>query len=595
MGQPNAPLRTSIVLLGALCSAGIASAASPAGLSGEILGQVKNAAGIAQMGANVYLYNRYDELVRRGLTTEQGRFAFDSLVPDLYSIRVVLASFVPAERRNIAVLPNSENRLDINLASVLSTVDLAPAATIRGTLMTDDWKWVLRSSQSTRSIMRFAPETGAMGERSQERSVAAFSNTTGVVRLSAGDGQSFTRGAQQDLGTAFALATSLAGSSRVQFSGNVGYTGASTLPGAGFRTSYSRTGDNSSSEVAITMHQLYLMPRSGAGITMGTDGAPPLRTMSVAFVDKFDVADHVRLDYGFDFQSVSYLDRMNYASPFIRATYDAGSQGRVRVGYSSGAPPVELLARDGETSGGLDQNLAALALMPRVSLSNSHVAVERTQNYEVGYERAEGTRTYSVAAYSESVSNAGFLLSGPTTSLPAGDLLPDLSSNGSIFNAGSYHRVGYSAAVRQAVGDHMELTVAAGRTGALSTDAAPSSYSDSSDLRAGIRPVQRVWVTMRASGVVPRAGTKVSADYGWTDFQALMPAHVFLTQTSNQDIGVNVFLRQPLPAFLPWRMEMTAELRNLLAQGYLPLGGIGSRSILTNSPRTVRGGLSFIF
>src|SRR5260221_14391553 len=115
MGQPNAPLRTSIVLLGVLASAGIAPAASPTALSGEILGQVKNAAGIAQMGANVYLYNRYDELVRRGLTTEQGRFAFDSLMPDLYSIRVVLASFVPAERRNIAVLPNTENRLDISL------------------------------------------------------------------------------------------------------------------------------------------------------------------------------------------------------------------------------------------------------------------------------------------------------------------------------------------------------------------------------------------------------------------------------------------------------------------------------------------------
>ena len=58
---------------------------------------------------------------------------------------------------------------------------------------------------------------------------------------------------------------------------------------------------------------------------------------------------------------------------------------------------------------------------------------------------------------------------------------------------------------------------------------------------------------------------------------------------------MNIFIRQPLPALFPWRMEMTAELRNLLAQGYLPLGVAGTRTILTNSPRTVRGGLSFIF
>src|SRR6185369_17641732 len=91
-------------------------------LSGEILGQVKNAAGVAQMGATVFLYNRYDELVRKGLSNEQDRFVFDALAPDLYSIRVILASFVPAERRSIAVLPMSENRLDISLTSILSTV-----------------------------------------------------------------------------------------------------------------------------------------------------------------------------------------------------------------------------------------------------------------------------------------------------------------------------------------------------------------------------------------------------------------------------------------------------------------------------------------
>ena len=157
---------------------------------------------------------------------------------------------------------------------------------------------------------------------------------------------------------------------------------------------------------------------------------------------------------------------MNYASPFIRATYDAGAQGRLRVGYSSGAAPAELLAHDAESVSGLDQSLTSLAVMPRISLSNSHVAVERTQNYEVGYERVEGSRTYTVAAYRELVSNAGFLLSGSTAALPAGDLLPDLSSKGSIFNVGSYERVGYSASVAQTVGDHLELAVAAGRTGA---------------------------------------------------------------------------------------------------------------------------------
>lgn len=546
------------------------------------------------MGAAVSLYNRYDELVRKGLTNEQGRFVFDALVPDLYSIRVVLASFVPAERRNISVLPNTENRLDISLASVLSTVELAPPSA-PGTLMTDDWKWVLRSSQSTRPVLRLLPDRGASSSRSI---MAAFSNTTGVVKLSAGDGQSFTNGAQQDLGTAFALATSLAGSGRVQFSGNVGYRANAGLPAAGFRTSYSRpSADGSSPELVVTMRQLSVSPRGGSGIAVGTDSAPALRTMSVAFLDGLDIADNLRLDYGFDSQSISYLDRLNYVSPFMRVRYDAGPQGRVRLAYSSGAHPTELLARDAESSGNLDQDLGTLALIPRVSLSDGHVAVEHTQNFEIGYERVDGSRTYSLGGYQENVSNAAFMLSSAPNFLPAGDLLPDVGSNSTIFNLGSYRRTGYTAAVKQSLGEHMQVSVAAGRTGALLAGAAEQSFADSRDLRAGVRPGQRPWVTVRVSGTVPRTGTHLTGDYGWTDFSALMPAHFSLTQTPTQDIGWNMYVRQPLPSVLNvrWRVEATAELRNLLAQGYLPLGGPACQTVLTNSPRAVRGGLNFIF
>ena len=51
---------------------------------------------------------------------------------------------------------------------------------------------------------------------------------------------------------------------------------------------------------------------------------------------------------------------------------------------------------------------------------------------------------------------------------------------------------------------------------------------------------------------------------------------------------------QPIPGLgiLPWRMEATADLRNLLAEGYLSLG---QQVMLVETPRSFRGGLSFIF
>ena len=48
----------------------------------------------------------------------------------------------------------------------------------------------------------------------------------------------------------------------------------------------------------------------------------------------------------------------------MRATFDAGAQGRVRVAFTSGGSPTELLARDDQKAGELEQDLTALALMP---------------------------------------------------------------------------------------------------------------------------------------------------------------------------------------------------------------------------------------
>src|SRR6476619_3102429 len=97
-----AGLVSSLILLSA---PQVSPAASIARLSGEIAGMVTDSSGIPQMGATVLLYNRQDRLYQRALTNDRGTFAFASLIPDVYSIRVSLASFVPAIRANIAVDP----------------------------------------------------------------------------------------------------------------------------------------------------------------------------------------------------------------------------------------------------------------------------------------------------------------------------------------------------------------------------------------------------------------------------------------------------------------------------------------------------------
>jgi hypothetical protein len=61
---------------------------------------------------------------------------------------------------------------------------------------------------------------------------------------------------------------------------------------------------------------------------------------------------------------------------------------------------------------------------------------------------------------------------------------------------------------------------------------------------------------------------------------------------------LNILVRQPLPAFagVPGRLELTADLRNMLAQGYIPLPTADARRLLViQAPRSIRGGLNFVF
>ena len=350
------------VLPGALAAAVLAvpaAAVEPAAkitpsiaLAGTLVGLVTDHAGVPQMGAAVFLYNRYERILSRAFTNEKGVFLFDALNPESYSVRVSLASFVPAVKRNISVGPGMRSFLTINLSSVLSSIELIYIAPGQGPIMSEDWKWVLRSSAATRPVLRFRPgidisDPSQRQPASTSSGSAIFSDTRGVVKVSAGDGGTVSAaGNQPDLGTAFALATSLFGANQLQVSGNLGYASHTGTPTAGFRTSFSRDagGDGSSPQLNVTMRQVFLPLRAGAALLNGPQGeAPMLRTMTISSVDRRKLTDDVEIEYGASLESVSYLNRLNYISPFARLRWGDLEFGALEIAFSSGAPAAELL------------------------------------------------------------------------------------------------------------------------------------------------------------------------------------------------------------------------------------------------------------
>jgi hypothetical protein len=596
-------ISVSSVVLGLVClaAAGPVSGAVSVSLSGAIAGSVTNGDGVPQMGALVMLFNRQDGLSQKAFTDEKGAFTFAGLLPDIYSIRVTLASFVPAIKNNILVQPGMRSVLNVSMAALFSSIHLVYP--LEPAFMNDDWKWVLRTAGSTRPVMRLLPrmaadDVAAPAEDAEKPHRTVFSDTRGLLMFSAGDGTPVAGfGSSADMGTAFALATSLLGSNQFQFAGNVGSGAQSGIPSAAFRTTYSRTVGPASPQVSVTMRELFLPDRMGLAIFGPEGGVPMLRSISANLDDHTRITGDLSLQYGMAIDAVAFNDHLSYLSPYARLTYSLGNAGDIEFAFTSGNARPDLGAPSAADDP-LQRDIGALALFPLVSLRAGRAGVQQGEELEAGYSRAMGSRRFGVTVYHEAIGNLALTIASPEGFLPVGDVLPDFFSGTAMFDAGNFSSMGYIASATQNVGDHLSATVMYGSTGALTADRSEAVSGNPDELRDMIHSGRQQSMTVRAVATSPHTGTHVAASYQVADGRLSVPEPIYSTNSLRPQPGLNIYVRQAVPIFssLPWRMEVTADLRNLLQQGYLPLTAVdGSRLVLMENPRMFRGGLSFIF
>ena len=135
---------------------------------GTLSGVVSDPSGTPQMGATVWLISEDvgGRTVSQLLSNQYGAFFTDHLKPGNYAVRVSLAGFLPAMERHIAVTADLTTLLRVQMNSVFASLDTlrrksdAPAEP-------DDWKWVLRSSAATRTILQWRdadPDFAASGD-----------------------------------------------------------------------------------------------------------------------------------------------------------------------------------------------------------------------------------------------------------------------------------------------------------------------------------------------------------------------------------------------------------------------------------------------
>ncbi len=567
-------------------------------VGGSIAGLVRDEARTPQMGASVDLVAPDGRIAVTVQSDYRGWFQFTDLFPGEYSIVVRQANFSAARQTGILVEPGERTVLDVSLRGVMASLQLAYGSTVRD--MSDDWRWYVRARHSRRNVLHFDQAERDEREEFLRNLRGHFEDTRAYAGFSAGQGnRSNGLRSQQDLGTSFAVATSLFGSHDLTVSGSPG-VGRSDLAGGSraFRTTYATDVGLASPEVALTVRQMQVSSAATAGLMgaqQGGAGVPRLETFSVEFGDSVQVTDALRVEYGLLFESVKFADRLHVLSPHAKAVYKLAPGRELALKYASGLPPSA--ARSEGPDSALLSNVRQLGMFPRVALDSGRPTVQRSEHMEIAFRQQFGDNLVEAAVYRDSIRDVAVTAADPDGLYGYSDAVPDLYASTSTLNGGDFGASGLRVSYARKILDRLQAALGYGYGDVLSASSSELRSALPEELRARLEAQRAHMLEASVSTEVPWAGTGLNASYQWMSRASIVPADPFNDFASRSEPGLNVAFRQPLPFDGgPGKFEASAEFRNLLKTGYVPLQAADGRMLtLLQAIRSYSGALSYIF
>jgi hypothetical protein len=231
---------------------------------------------------------------------------------------------------------------------------------------------------------------------------------------------------------------------------------------------------------------------------------------------------------------------------------------------------------------------------PHVSIAGYSPTLERAHHHELSVSRRVGKNNLQVAVYSDRVLDPALTGVGDFFS-DNGEVLPDLYSGTFTYRGRELDTRGLRIVLQRKLTSDVTATLDYGYGGVLDLAKEDVNLQDARD---SILVRDRHSLAGKVSGRLPGAGTRWVASYRWVSGQALTPVDMFNASAGQADPYLNIFFRQPIPGtgFLPGHMDALIDVRNLLAQGYVPLLGQDKHTVyLVQSARAVRGGVAFTF
>jgi len=497
-------------------------------------------------------------------TDAAGYYTANGLLPGSYTLRVSAPSFLPAMREKLGLRPGGSLSVNVTLSTLLGMMQLGPVRTLPDE---DDWKWTLRSV-ANRPILRVFDDPSAQVEKEGPEMRGSLSFVAGSEAGGYGTGS--------DMSAGFTLERSMFSDGQLSLSGNVAY--GSTLPAAVLRTSYSRRMfDGSTPSVGLTLRRF-------APSDPNLHNAA-LQALALSAGDDFALGDVLELKFGSELQTIQFLGRINAFRPHAAADLHLSSDTVVEYSYQTSRP-------DARAEKGFDSAPADMSETdPRVSLVNFAPRIESAHHNEISVSHRMGNNRVQLAAYSDRIDNT--VLTGVGEVTAAGRfLLPDISSGTFSYAGPALNTSGVRVVLQHKFASDLTATVDYAFGGALDLSRSDVSLPQAEQWISNQR---RHAVAAKFSGKFSHTHTRWIASYRWINGQALTPVDMFNASAGQTEPFLNVFIRQPIPAF-GGHMEALIDVRNLLAQGYVPVLGRDGRTLyLVDSARSVRGGVAFNF
>jgi len=555
-----------------IAASGTCSAATPAVVSGV----VRDAQGVAQMGAVVQVLAVSSVSVATAFTDMNGRYRIANLVPGRYQVRATAALFVPATRHNLQLSTGMRATVNLTLSMLSDPAAWLPVQRRTADEPGDDWSWTLRSA-ANRPILRVLGDgevvTVASGEASPRAQVHARASVLG------GDG-GFGEGGLHTV--ALLERASVDGSDLVVrtdvAAGSLNGHGPATELDAGYQHTAAFMGSSR-----------LVMSYSSHPEMMSAENAGGMQVVRMASARKMQLGDAVDVEAGGTVYAIHTSGTAFSTQPFLRVTVHPGEVWAVRYQLAT--------SRDFQGFDGLDSIAADL---PVAAMSGGRLCIEGGNHQEISVSRKVAGGVMQAAFYRDAIGRSAIAGAGALSAadMAAGagssSVVVDTATDSFRFLGAGYAASGVSLSLAEPMKAGWWASLEYDRGAALT--ARNTGAEGLAQAAANMKLENAGAATAAMQGRVVRTGTRVRAAYRWQPQHMVTAVNPYDGVSDQGYLGFYVRQSMRWGDRLPPGLEATIDVTNLLAEGYQPfLSADGRTLFLAQAPRTIQGGLSFTF